>query len=187
MTQISFRATTGFTLLEVLIAIIVISIGLLGVARLQLTGMQYVTDSQFRTQASLLAQGMVDKIYANSVDLTVYQDILCNGAASCTRNGVAVGTSTCLTSECSSQELADRDVLNWASDIAVNMPSGRGWVCHGAIADAAAGTCNNAAGRDDWTVTILWDEARDGRTGQGCDPDDDSDLQCYRLKFIPTP
>lgn len=56
----------GFTLLEVLVAVLVLSIGLLGLAMLQVESLKYNTDAYFRTQATMLAYEIIDRMRANS-------------------------------------------------------------------------------------------------------------------------
>lgn len=55
----------GFTLIEVLVALLVLSIGLLGLAALQATGMKYNSDAYYRTQASIFAYDIIDRMRAN--------------------------------------------------------------------------------------------------------------------------
>lgn len=57
---------TGFSMIEVLISLLVLSIGLLGLAFLQGQGMKYNTDAYLRTQATILAYDIVDRMRANS-------------------------------------------------------------------------------------------------------------------------
>ena len=57
----------GFSLIEVLVALLVLSIGLLGLAMLQIQGMRFTTDSYQRTQATLLAYDLMDRMRANKV------------------------------------------------------------------------------------------------------------------------
>ncbi|HLE93281.1 MAG TPA: type IV pilus modification protein PilV, partial [Sulfuricaulis sp.] len=56
----------GFSLIEVLVALLVLSIGLLGLAALQTTSLQYNTGSYFRTQATFLAYDIIDRMRANT-------------------------------------------------------------------------------------------------------------------------
>jgi type IV pilus assembly protein PilV len=56
----------GFTLLEVLIVMLVAALGLLGLAALALTDTRHAANSQWRTQAVLLADEMAERIRANS-------------------------------------------------------------------------------------------------------------------------
>lgn len=55
----------GFSLIEVLVALLVLSIGLLGLAALQVTGLKYNSDAYYRTQASILAYDIIDRMRAN--------------------------------------------------------------------------------------------------------------------------
>ena len=55
----------GTTLIEVLIAFLLLSIGLLGVAALHARALQYGVDGQDRTRAAMLANELVSSIWAN--------------------------------------------------------------------------------------------------------------------------
>jgi type IV pilus assembly protein PilV len=55
----------GMTLVEILVAIVVLSVGLLGLAGLQLKGLQVNQGSTFRWQAAMLAQDMADRMRAD--------------------------------------------------------------------------------------------------------------------------
>lgn len=62
------RAARGFTLIEALVALLVLSIGLLGVAALQLTSLQNNSAAAIRTQATYLAYDIADRMRANRKD-----------------------------------------------------------------------------------------------------------------------
>jgi type IV pilus assembly protein PilV len=55
----------GFTLIEAMVALLVLSIGLLGVAGLQLTSLRSNTSSSYRSQATFLAYDIADRMRAN--------------------------------------------------------------------------------------------------------------------------
>ena len=55
----------GMTLIEILVAIVVLSIGLLGLAGLQLKGIQVNQGSTFRSQAAMLAEDIADRMRAD--------------------------------------------------------------------------------------------------------------------------
>ena len=55
----------GFTLLEVLVALFVLSLGLLGLAALQITSLSFNTDAYMRTQATVLVYDIIDKMKTN--------------------------------------------------------------------------------------------------------------------------
>ena len=68
----SKRAQEGMTLIEVLVALLILSVGLLGAAAIQLNALKYTDSSRMTSQASFIAYDMMDRIRANSgADYTV--------------------------------------------------------------------------------------------------------------------
>ena len=63
---------SGFTLIEILVAMFVLAIGLLGVAALQLRGLQFNNDAHIRGQVSVLASGIADRMRSNSTNAADY-------------------------------------------------------------------------------------------------------------------
>ncbi len=60
-------ASAGFSMIEVLIAILVLGIGLLGFALLQTMNVRFTQSANFRTQATNLAYEMLDQMRINRV------------------------------------------------------------------------------------------------------------------------
>ena len=56
----------GMTLIEVLIATLILSVGLLGVAATQISALKYTDSARMSTQASFIAYDMLDRMRANS-------------------------------------------------------------------------------------------------------------------------
>ncbi|TVT83688.1 type IV pilus modification protein PilV [Pseudomonas sp. H3(2019)] len=72
MTGSGSRAQDGMTLIEVLVALLILSVGLLGAAATQLNALKYTDSSLMTSQASFIAYDMMDRIRANSAaDYTV--------------------------------------------------------------------------------------------------------------------
>ncbi len=101
------RAQRGFSLVEVLVTMVVISFGLLGVAGLLATGLRNNQSSEWRTQASVLAYDMAERMRANR------QAALNNDYA--TANTGAGG-------------IASTDKADWSATLAAKLPSGTGTV-----------------------------------------------------------
>lgn len=99
----------GFSLVEVLVALLVLSIGLLGLAALQTTSLQYNTGSYFRTQATFLAYDIIDRMRANSTAIANSDG---NGYDQPTSTNVSIGVN-CDSSSCNSAQLATYDVGKW--------------------------------------------------------------------------
>ncbi|HCS45490.1 MAG TPA: type IV pilus modification protein PilV [Pseudomonas sp.] len=64
----SKRAQEGMTLIEVLVALVILSVGLLGAAAIQLNALKYTDSSRMSTQASFIAYDLMDRIRANTTE-----------------------------------------------------------------------------------------------------------------------
>lgn len=60
------RAQAGMTLIEVLVAVLILGVGLLGAAAVQLSALRHTDSALMSSQASFIAYDMLDRIRANS-------------------------------------------------------------------------------------------------------------------------
>lgn len=79
----SVRRQSGLSLLEVLVAIVILSLGLLGMAGLQAAGLRASHSATYRAQAAQLANDMAERIRANLGQATSYGLTLAATAPSC--------------------------------------------------------------------------------------------------------
>jgi len=172
----------GFTLLEVLVALVILSLGLLGLAGLQLRSLQGSTDSFARSQAMILAESISDRMRANpqAVADGMYRidpaNLPATPAYDCEQNFPA-GESTC-----DADELANVDSSAWATTLTTPavLPQGTGRItCNDSDATDALPCTENSL----HTITVMWDEARTGATGTGCGDNLQVDRQCLRIEF----
>ncbi|MEA5444699.1 type IV pilus modification protein PilV [Gammaproteobacteria bacterium AB-CW1] len=63
--RVSSRKEEGFSMLEILISLLILSIGLLGLASLQVVGLQNNHSAYLRSQATILSYEIVDSMRAN--------------------------------------------------------------------------------------------------------------------------
>lgn len=120
----------GFTLLEVLIAVVVFAIGLLGIAGLQVAGMRFTHGSQLRAVAAMQADSMAERMRAN---MTGVRD----GDYNITGAMPTSFDTDCGAEACTPAELAEYDLVLWNDGAegkpdesnATTLPSGRGIVC----------------------------------------------------------
>lgn len=75
MKSMSSRFQQGVSLIEVLVATLVLSIGVLGYAGLQLRALNSTEDAHYRTQAVAIAQDIVERIRANPIDPTMTDQV----------------------------------------------------------------------------------------------------------------
>ncbi|MCF6262305.1 MAG: type IV pilus modification protein PilV [Xanthomonadales bacterium] len=111
MSTTSFSKQRGTSLLEVLIAAIIVAIGLLGIAALQMKSVQYSVDSQYRSVATDIAWSMADRIRANLAEDNSYSAIAadCNTVVqSCAMIPTASDASS--TDSCTAVEIAAYDI-----------------------------------------------------------------------------
>lgn len=103
----------GFSLLEVLIALLVLSVGLLGIAGLQTVSLRFNHQSYERTQATVLISEMFEKITANPTAATAGSfDSVALGDTSASYSGYG----SCPAS-CTATQLATFDLFRWKSSL----------------------------------------------------------------------
>jgi type IV pilus assembly protein PilV len=148
----------GFTMLEVLISIVVIAFGLLGIAGLQAYAIKNNYSASLRVTATSLANDMIDRMKANYVAVM-------NGdynKPSTADYGTSV--ANCLAvAGCTSSELAQNDLYEWAQRVAAALPNGKAIVCLDSTPNdgvsAAAPACDNL-GTTMYVVKIWWIDDR---------------------------
>ncbi len=101
----------GFTLIEVMIAVVVLSIGLLGVAALQLTAKKSSHQASQRAQAVLLADSLLERVRINPSAAAAYH----TGTGNSALGGGTLGTAArdCSTQTCTAAQMATWDLWNW--------------------------------------------------------------------------
>lgn len=105
----------GFTLLEVMIAILVFSIGLLGLAGLMVMSVKTNHSSYLRTQATFLAQSMADRMRANSRGVWT-------GAYDSAIYPLSVSDPCPIGTACSYSDVAVRDTSAFSAQLTDQLP-----------------------------------------------------------------
>lgn len=132
----------GFSLIEVLVALLVLSIGLVGLSGLQTNGLRSNHSALLRTQAAMLIGDIIERMRTN---------------ATAARSGdydVAWGTSVVAancTASCSNVQVAADDLEEWRFNVE-RLPGGQSQV-----SVTVAGTA---------TVDVRWTDTRDATNKQ---------------------
>jgi len=101
----------GIALLELLVALLIFSIGLLGLLSGQLIGKRAAHDALHRTIATGLARDLLERIQANPANASAYR----LGAVGAPDHTLPEPTVDCNATECSAGELATFDLWQWES------------------------------------------------------------------------
>ena len=162
----------GFSLLEVLIAVVILSIGLLGVAALQAQSMRYNHQAYLRGQAVQLAYDMSDRMRANDSmidsngDTTSTASGVRTGAydsSDASGNSVAAANNSCAeifgtaAADCNVLQLAADDLFNWNATLAAALPNGLGTVCLDSTPATVA--CDGSGNHQ---IKVSWSELQGG-------------------------
>jgi type IV pilus assembly protein PilV len=129
------RKLRGFTLIEVLIALVILSVGMLGIAGLYVHSMQAGRTSILRHNAVTLAGDIADRIRANPRAGPAY------ALAGANNNCVAAGI------DCTPGEMAANDIFLWDQQAAATMPNG-----------AVNIVFNNGVVPPTYQITVTWTE-----------------------------
>jgi type IV pilus assembly protein PilV len=107
------RRMRGVSIVEVLVALVIISVGMLGIAGLYLSSLQASRSANLRMQAVNLATDMADHIRANKRGLSNYK-------ATATQKGTA---HDCTKAVCSPKDMAENDIFVWKVAISAALPA----------------------------------------------------------------
>lgn len=153
--------------MEVLVALVVLSVGLLGIAGMQATGLRNNHAAYTKTQATALAMDMTDRIRANPSGAAHYHGF---------DTKVAVPADpTCITAGCTAAQMATYDKYQWSQPLVSTtnpiLPEGRGMI--------------GKAG-DVFTITLLWREPGfKGVERPTCVTGQADDVACLQMSFQP--
>ncbi|WP_417316081.1 MULTISPECIES: type IV pilus modification protein PilV [Gammaproteobacteria] len=112
---------SGYGLIEVLVAVLVLAIGLLGLAGLQTQSLRFNNEAYFRTQATLLAMDMADRLRSNREAARVN-----SGSYTFTKTeSVPTSGTDCTSAPCSPTELAQYDFKVWKERALTILPSAK--------------------------------------------------------------
>ena len=143
----------GFPLIELLIALIVFSVGLLAIAGLQMVSKQANFESLQRTAGSQIANGMLEDMRVNGDAIDVY---LAAGDIGGGAQGGEPAPNCSGASECNSAQKAAHDLWFWEQMLDGNLEMSGNVGAGGLVLPTlcVAGPIGGAAGI--YTITIAW-------------------------------
>lgn len=152
----------GVTILEVLVAIVIVSFALLGLAGLQTIGLRNNASAGVRTQATILAYDMADRMRANMAGVNAGNYHKPNNADYTTAVGACLTTAGCTVAD-----MAQNDAKEWRDAIVAALPGGLSIVCRDSTNTPNDGTydgvtltpaCDNLG--TTYAIKLWWNDDR---------------------------
>ena len=100
--MIQYGQQRGVGLIEVMVAVLLLSVAVLGFSALQVRAISATDESLVRTQALSVIRGLAENMRANSQQIDTYQTTLNNAAAT---------VATCIDDKCTAQQIAVNEAV----------------------------------------------------------------------------
>ena len=146
----------GFSLVELLVSVVILSVGVLGTLALQARALNDNQDAYLRTQAIFLAYDMGDRINANPKGWTAVPTAANNNCTASNAN-------------CTVAQMAQYDYWNWQNDVTAKLTGGTGTV-------VLKGTLCSQTVASGMAIIVTWSRVNtNAALGPGC----------YSLDIVP--
>lgn len=143
----SRRAQRGVSLIEVLIALVVISVGLLGLAGLQVTGLAYTHIAGVRSTAAVIVNNMAASMRSNPAGVSnQYYDNVDTQVVAMNEQSPSCRQPD---SACTPEQVAQAGIELWARQVKRDLPGGRGTI------ECQETPCEGGAA---YIVSVSWEE-----------------------------
>ena len=148
----------GSTLIEVLVSLLILSMGLLSMGGLQTVSLKNNQSAYYRTQATMFANDIADRMRANMAAVT----------AGNYNNVAGANTASCFTAAgCTPGQMAAQDILDWETQVAAALPGGDSVVCLDSSQEDGTPASVACSGTGSvYAIKIWWDDNRDGTAEQ---------------------
>ncbi len=160
----------GMTLIEVMVALVILSVGLLGLAGLQIHGLRGTSGANSRVQAVFIITDMAERMHANTTEVNTN---LAYAAVALNANACGNAPTDCNTGACTTAQLAAHDNFEICRSMTDNLPPGATMTI---TCDAAAPCVANQPSTH--TLTLSWNNVRDANLGAVA-------AQTVRLNILP--
>lgn len=146
----TIKKQRGFSLLEVLLTVVLLSIGFLVAAKMQIQGLRSSQSSQLHAKALLLSSEIMDKMHNNPIGVE-------NGNYDDKTTSTAIAVA-CGATGCTPTQLASKDLFEWSSHFVDARGVGDDYIptLPGASSTAPATGKISAPVNDVYTISVSW-------------------------------
>lgn len=140
------RGARGVSMIEVLVAVVIFSLGLLGLALMQLKGATFTKDSGARSAAVLLARSLADRMQANPQGVSDGDYVFTSGSS-------IPAYTDCSSTACTPAQVAANDINAWLTQMSAAMPASASTAPMGQVVQN-----KDSSGNPDgtYTITVQW-------------------------------
>jgi len=165
----SSRSQKGVGIIEVLIAVIIISLGFLASAQMQVQGMRFNQSAYLKSQANMMLKDISDRMRGNRTGVL-------NGNYTSKTTANTYTMPACVTNNlaCSPADLAQRDLTDWSANL--HAPTGVSNfvpLLPGTATNVAQGSITKDG--DVYDISVQWNERINGT----------DTLQSLSIQFMP--
>jgi type IV pilus assembly protein PilV len=165
------RREQGFTLMEVLISMLVLSVGVLGVAGMQVTSLKNLQSSGSFGVAAMMAHDISERMWVNQAQVL---------AGAYDHDEAPVDPPDCVGGTCTAAQMAAFDINDWQLRV-TGYTTGGGTLVPPVLYHAV-GTIAQVGVTRVFVITLQWDDDRSGSSEiDACPPVHEDDLDCYQL------
>lgn len=173
------RPSQGFSLIEVLVALLILSIGVVGVTGVQLSSIKFNQVSQQRSYAAQHALSITERMRSNLEGVRPPANfyIFDWPFATIPSKVPAAPVGDCATA-CTPQQMANKNLNQWLTQLAASLPSGRGTISQSPPLVVGA----------PYVVTVMWEEKELNLAlsqSSDCPVGTPVTVQCVRMEFQP--
>lgn len=143
---IKSSSNSGFTLIEVLVAVVILAVGLLGLATLMMTSLQSSQSAYNRSQASLLVSDITERMRGNIKENGDSQAVNTDDyVISLSGGSTCPAAAACGGGGCGPTEQAQFDLFAWCTDLQASIPGG--------------GASISRTGSNQYRIEVNWEES----------------------------
>lgn len=143
------KLSSGFTLLEILVSLLILTIGIVSFALLQVESLRTTHNAMQRTKAIHFANDMMERISANTVGITDYDSVAGTAPAACS-------ATAAIPIDCTAVQIANYDVWEWSQAL----QDGNSGIANG----TGEITVTNATSPYNVSIAIAWSDRDEDST-----------------------
>jgi len=150
---LKLKYNKGFSMIEILVALVILAIGLLGMATLMMNSLQTNQSAAMRSAATQAAYDLIERMRSNTDEKVLKnKKYEITRQAAITLGGTSIPSDNC--ANCTAEQLADHDIKVWAYRLEEAVPGAQV-----VIKSEGQVTIDSEAQNRLWCIGIFWKDS----------------------------